>query len=133
VNGLAGQILDKLDRTTAVEKSLNRLFPGTKDWGFQMSSDAEFLQAAYGPRGSTVPALPRNPGQLKDVRKELWLHSSAKEAQDLVKLSKNPLAKELIHRYVEATLPEMAALADNRSIDSVGPWLVISIGAPKAK
>jgi hypothetical protein len=41
--------------------------------------------------------------------------------------------KSLIHRYLETILPELAALAENRSLDSVGPSLVISIGAPKAK
>jgi hypothetical protein len=132
VDELAEQIITKLDRTNPVEKSLNRLFPETRDWVFQMSTDPIFIQAAFGPRGSKVPVLPENPGRLKDVRLELWLHSTATEAQDLVKLSKLPLAKKLIHKYFETVLPELAALAENRSIDSVGPWLVISIGAPKA-
>jgi hypothetical protein len=79
-----------------------------------------------------APVLPENPGRLKDVRLELWLHSTATEAQDLVKLSKLPLAKALVHKYLATILPELAALAENRSLDSVGPWLVISIGAPKA-
>jgi hypothetical protein len=133
VDGLAKEIIERLDRTTPVEKSLNRLFPQTRDWVFQMSADSQFMQAAFGPRGSTVPVLPANPGRLKDVRLELWLHSTATEAQDLVKLSKQPLAKRLVHKYLETILPELAALAENRSLDSVGPWLVISIGAPKAK
>jgi hypothetical protein len=80
-----------------------------------------------------VPVLPENPGRLKDVRLELWLHSTTTEAQDLVKLSKQPLAKSLIHKYHETILPELSALAENRSLDAIGPWLVISIGAPKAK
>jgi hypothetical protein len=133
VDGLAKEIVERLDRTTPVEKSMNRLFPQTRDWVFQMSADSRFMQAAFGPRGSTVPVLPENPGRLKDVRLELWLHSTAKEAQDLVKLSKQPLAKALVHKYLATILPELAALAENRSLDSVGPWLVISIGAPKAK
>jgi hypothetical protein len=132
VDEVAEQIVTKLDRTTPVEQSLNRVFPQTKDWVFQMSTESQFLQAAYGPRGSKVPLLPVNPGRLKDVRLELWLHSSAKEAQDLVKLSKEPLAKALIQKYLETVLPELAALSKTRSLDSVGPWLVISIGAPKA-
>jgi hypothetical protein len=133
VNGLADEIVAKLNQTTPVEKSLNRLFPETKDWVFQLSSDSKFMQAAYGPRDATVPSLPENPGRLKAVRMELWLHSTATEAQDLVKLSKQPLAKTLVHKYLETMLPELAALAENRSIDAVGPWLVISVGAPKAK
>ena len=132
VDEVAEQIVTKLDRTTPVEKSLNRVFPQTKDWVFQMSTDPRFIQAAYGPRGSKVPYLPENPGRLKDVRLELWLHSTDTEAGDLVKLSKEPLAKGLMHKYLETVLPELAALAENRSLDSVGPWLVISIGAPKA-
>jgi hypothetical protein len=133
VEGLAEEIVTKLDRTTPVEKSLTRLFPETKDWVFQMSTDPRFMQAAFGPRGSKVPVLPENPGHLKDVRLEMWLHSTAKEAQDLAKLSKQPLAKTLIHKYVETILPELAALTEDRSVDSVGPWLVISVGAPKGK
>jgi hypothetical protein len=132
VNELADEIVTKLNRTTPVEKSLNRLFPETRDWVFQLSTDSKFMQAAYGPPGSTVPSLPENPGQLQDVRIQLWLHTTATEAQDLVKLSKEPLAKILIQKYLETVVPELAALSENRSLDSLGPWLVISIGGPKA-
>jgi hypothetical protein len=90
-----------------------------------MSTDPVFMQAAFGPRNATVPVLPENPVHLQDVRLELWLHSTTTEAQDLVKLSKVPLAKATV-------FPELAAFSDNRSLDAVGPWLVISIGAPKA-
>jgi hypothetical protein len=133
VDELSEDIVAKLNRTTPVEKSLNRLFPETKDWVFQMSSDARFLQATYGPRGGAVPVLPENPGRLKDVRIELWMHTTTKEAQDLAKLSKQPLAKNLINRYLETVVPELAALTENRSVDAVDGWLVISVGAPKAK
>src|SRR6516165_164664 len=96
VDGLAAEIVAKLDRATPVEKSLNRLFPETREWVFQMSANAEFIQAAYGPRGAPGPVLPENPARLKDVRLELWLHSTTTEAKDLAKLSKEPLAKKLI-------------------------------------
>jgi hypothetical protein len=133
VDDLAEKIITRLDQTTPVEKSMNRLFPETRDWVFQMSTHSQFIQAAFGPRGSTVPVLPDNPGRLKDVRLELWLHSSTTEAQDLAKLSRQPLARALVRKYVETILPELAGLAENRSLDAVGPWLVISIGAPRAK
>jgi hypothetical protein len=133
VDDLAGKIVTKLDNSNPVEKSLNRLFPETRDWVFQMSTDSKFIHAAFGPRHAKVPDLPENPARLKDVRVELWLHSNATEAKDLAKLSKEPLAKALVDKYVETTLPELAALAENKSVDAVGPWLVISIGAPKSK
>jgi hypothetical protein len=133
VDGLATEIVARLDRTNPIEKSLNRVFPQTRDWVFQMSTDAVFMQAAFGPRNAKVPVLPQNPAQLKDVRLELWLHSTATEAQDLVKLTKNPLAKALVQKYIEVEFPELAAFSENRSVDAVGPWLVLSIGAPKAK
>ena len=132
VDKLGQDIVTKLNRTTPVEQSLHRLFPETKDWGFQMSSDAQFLQAAYGPEGAVAPVLPENPGRHKDVRLELWVKSTTKEVQALAKLSKQPLAKALVSKYLETILPELASLTDNRSVDSVGQWLVISIGAPKA-
>jgi hypothetical protein len=133
VDGLAQKIIAKLNRETPVEKSMNRLFPQTRDWEFQMSSDAKTMQAAFGPRDSKVPTLPENPAHLQDVRMELWLHSTATEAQDLVKISKVPLAKALVDKYLETELPELAALGENRTLDAVGPWLVISVGGPKAK
>jgi hypothetical protein len=133
VDELAGEIVARLDRTNPVEKSLNRLFPETRDWVFHLSTDPVFIQAAFGPREATVPVLPENPAQLKDVRLELWMRSTTTEAQDLVQLSKQPLAKALVHKYLETVFPELAALSENRSLDAVGPWLVISIGAPKAK
>jgi hypothetical protein len=130
---LAAEIVERLDRTNPIEKSLNRLYPETRDWIFHMSSGPVFIQAAFGPRNAQVPVLPENPANLKDIRLELWLRSTATEAQDLVKLSKEPLAKALLQKYIEKVFPELAALSENRSIDAVGPWLVISIGAPKAK
>ncbi len=133
VDGLATEIVARLDRTNPIEKSLNRLYPETRDWIFHMSADPVFIQAAFGPRDAKVPVLPENPARLKDVRMELWLHSTAKEAQDLVKISKIPLAKALVNKYLETELPELAALSETRSLDAVGPWLVISIGAPEGK
>ncbi len=133
VDNLAGRIVTRLNTIfTAVEKSLHRVLPESRDYEFQMSEDGRFLQAAYGPQGAPVPVLPENPGRLKDVRLELWLQSTTKEAQTLAKLSKQPLARNLVNKYLESILPELAALSENRSVDSVGSWLVISIGAPKA-
>jgi hypothetical protein len=133
VDDLGQKIVEKLNRTTPVEKSLNRLFPETKDWVFQMSSDSEFLQAAYGPKGSTVPKLPDHPLRPRDVRMEMWVRSTTTEAQDLEKISKLPLAKALVDKYIETQLPELAALGENRSLDAVGSWLVISVGGSKPK
>ena len=133
VDGLGDKIVTKLNQTTPIEKSLNRLFPDASDWVFQLSTDSEFIQAAYGPRVSEVPVLPKNPGQLKDVRVELWLRSTTKEAQALEALTKRPLAKELVKKYIEATLPELAALSKERTVTAVGPWLVLSIGAPETE
>jgi hypothetical protein len=133
VDELAGEIISDLNRATPVEESMNRLFPETGDWGFRLSADAEFIQAAYGPRDSVVPTLPENPRRLKDVRLELWLHPTTKGAQALEQLSKQPLARQLVQTYLEATLPELAALTEERSVEAVGPWIVISIGAPRAK
>jgi hypothetical protein len=133
VDELAEEIVAKLDRTTPVEKSMNRLYPETRDWVFQMSADSRFIQAAYGPRGATVPVLPENPAQLKDTRLELWVHTTAKEAQALAKLTKEPLARQLVQAYLKTSFPELAAMTENRSVVSVGPWLVICVGAPETK
>jgi hypothetical protein len=131
VDELGEKVITRLNKTTAVEVSLNRLYPETRDWIFHLSTDSQFIQAAYGPRGSAAPRLPANPSQIKDVRLELWLHTTTKEAQALAKLTKNPLAKQLVQRYLEATLPELAALTEERAVTAVGDWLVLSIGAPK--
>ena len=74
-----------------------------------------------------MPVLPENPGRPKDTRLELWLRSTTKEAEALDKLTKRPLAKQLIQRYLEATLPELAALTEERSVTAVGQWVVIGI------
>jgi hypothetical protein len=47
-------------------------------------------------------------------------------------MSKQPLARQLVQRYLESTLPELAGLAEERSVDAVDSWVVIRIGAPKA-
>jgi hypothetical protein len=133
VDGLADEIVERINRDAPVQKSLNRLFPDTPDWVFQMSSDPRYLQAAFGPAGSPVPALPPNPTIIKDVRLELWLRSTTKEAQALADLSKKPLARLLVREYIESVLPELAALTDEITVDGVGSWLVITIGPPKAE
>jgi len=133
VNGLSEKIIAKLNRTTRVEESLNRLFPETQGWEFQLSTDPSFVQAAYGPPGSEAPVMPDNPGRLPDTRMEIWLRATTKGGEALEKLSKQPLAKPLIQRYIEATLPELAALTEERTVTFVAPWVVICIGKPKAE
>jgi hypothetical protein len=131
VNQLGGQIIDKLNGATRVEESLNRLFPETKEFGIQLSADGKFIQASYGPKGRAPVALPKHPKPPENTRMEIWLHSSNKGAEALAKISKSPLAKELLRAYMEATLPELAALTEDRSVAAVGPWIVITIGPPK--
>jgi len=133
VDEFADETISRLNRTTRVEASLNRLFPETRGWEFQLSTDPGFIQAAYGPPDSEVPVLPENPGRLENTRLELWVRSTTKGAEAMEKLSKQPLAKQLIQRYLEATLPELAALTEERSVTAIGPWVVICVGAPKTE
>jgi hypothetical protein len=128
---LGDEIAARLNRSTAVERSLARLYPETADWGFQLSTSPLAIQAAYGPRDSAVPVLPDNPGRPADTRLEFWLRTTTKEAEALEQLTKRPLAKQLVQRYLEATLPELAAVTEERTVTSVGQWVVISVGAPR--
>jgi hypothetical protein len=133
---LAQEVVSRLNRDTRVERLLNQFFPETGDWRILMSSDSQFLQAAYGPGRSTVPILPEHPQRRQDVRLEIWLPSTSEEAQTLEKLSRLPLSKKLTQEYLAAILPELAGLStvvDNVSVDAVGSWVVMSIGAPKAE
>ena len=77
--------------------------------------------------------MPDNPGRLENTRLEVWLRATTKGGEALEKLSKQPLAKPLIQRYLGATLPELAAMTDERSVTFVDPWVVICIGKPKAE
>lgn len=130
VEETADEIITKLNEKTPIEASINRLFPETEDWVFQMSSDKDFMQAAYGEPNAPIPVLPEVAAELEEVRLEVWLRSSDEEAKALADLSKQPLAKQLIQAYLVATLPELAALAEQRTIDAVGEWVVIRIGKP---
>ena len=121
----------QLNETTPVEETVNRLFPETREWEFQMSSDDQFLQAAYGAPGAVIPGIPEFPSNMKEVRLEAWLRSTTEEAKLLAEMSKRPLAKQLVQRYLETTLPELAALADERSVDAVDSWVVIRVGTSK--
>jgi hypothetical protein len=130
VEDTADKIITRLNQETPVEESVNRLFPETQDWEFQMSSDDQFLQAMYGAPGAPIPSLPDVPTEMEDIRLEAWLRSTAEEAKLLAEMSKRPLARQLVQRYLESTLPELAALAEERSVDAVDSWVVIRIGAP---
>jgi hypothetical protein len=103
------------------------------NWIFQVSSDANFIQAVYGPPDAKVPSLPAHPQPLANVDVEVWLRSSGKEAKFLENLSKQPLAHQLLQAYLEATLPKLAVLAEERSVVAAGSWIVISVGSRKAK
>jgi hypothetical protein len=130
VEDLADRIVAKLNEKTPIEESVNRLFPQTKDWIFHMSADDQFIQAAYGPPTAQVPELPELEDPLEDVRIEAWLHTTGEEARLLSEISKQPLARQLVQKYLERTLPRLAALAEKRTVTAVGEWIVISIGAP---
>jgi hypothetical protein len=155
VDGLAGEVIPVLNRPAPVEDLLKRAFPETRDGIFHLSADSRFIQVAYGPRGSAVPALPRNTGRPRNARVEVWLRSSTREAQTLARLSRGPLARQVLRRYVEATieqfdaewlrsrpsldhpliqkylevaLPQLTALTREPSVDAIGSWVVISFG-----
>jgi hypothetical protein len=132
VNELGREIVGKLNQSTRIEESLDRLFPEAKGWVFQITTGPDFIQSAYGPPGSPAPVLPPNPNRSDKVRLEVWLHSTSKHAAPLAKLANQPLAKQLVQAYLKATVPELAALSGDQSVAAVGPWLVISIGPPKA-
>lgn len=130
VEDLADRIIAKLNEKTPIEESVNRLFPETKDWIFHMSADDEFILAAYGPPGAPLPTLPELSDRPADVRMEAWLHTTGEEAKLLSDLSKQPLARQLVQKYLESTLPRLAALAEKRTVIGVNEWIVISIGEP---
>lgn len=133
VEQTAEKIIETLNKKTPVEESINRLFPRTKDWVFQMSSDDKFLQAAFGPPDAPDCSLPDAPAAMEDVWLEAWLRSTGKEAKLLADLSKRPLAKQLVQLQLEAALPELAALAEERTVDAVGSWVLIRIGSSGSK
>jgi len=43
------------------------------------------------------------------------------------------LARQLVQKYLESTLPRLAALAEERSVTAIGDWVVISVGSPAAQ
>jgi hypothetical protein len=133
VEEMADQIIARLNKKTPVQESVNRLFSEPNRWIFQMSSDAMYIQAAYGPVEAVVPVLPDAPTRMDDVHLEAWLRSTSEEAELLESLSKRPLAKQLVERYLESTLPELAALGEERSVDAVDQWVVIRVGARQEK
>ena len=133
VEGMADRIITRLNEKTPVEESVTRLFPETKDWIFHMSSDDEFIQAAFGPPDVEVPTLPDVRNRRENVRLEVWLRSTNNEAKLLGDLSKKPLARQLVQTYLELTLPKLAALAQEPSVTAMGSWIVIRVGAPKAE
>ena len=129
IEGIADEIIAKLNERTPVEESVNRLFPETRDWIFHLSSSATHIQAAYGPADAEIPRLPDFPAEMPKLRLEAWLRSTGQEARFLANLSKNPLAEQLVQRYLESTLPELAAVAGQHSVDAVDRWVVIRVGA----
>ncbi len=133
VDETVDKITARLNEKLPVEESVNRLFPKTANWVFQMSAHAGFLQAAYGPPDAKLPILPNNPKPLANAHAEVWLRTTSKEAKFLAKVSEQPLAHQLVQTYLESTLPRLAALAEEHTLVAIGPWIVISVGPGKAK
>jgi hypothetical protein len=133
VDETVDKICARLNERLPVEDSINRLYPETVNWNFHVSQDATFLQATYGPPGARVPVIPPHPQPLANVDVEVWLHSSGKEAKFLENMSKQPLAQQLLKAYLEATLPKLAALAEEQAVTAAGPWVIISVGSKKVK
>jgi hypothetical protein len=127
VDETADKIIGVLNRATPVEASLNRVYPKTKDWVFRVSTTSTYVQAAYGPRDSKVPDLPAGPKRAESAWLEFWLRSTSDEARLLTDLGKSPLARELLRKYLEATFPELAAVAADWSVSTVDSWVVIGI------
>jgi hypothetical protein len=133
VNDTAEEIIRKLNQTTPIEQSMHRIFPKTRDWVFVVSASESHLQAGFGPPGSPMPKLPQSDKIPSDSRMEMWLRTVGKEAKFLEDLAQRPLARALLKKYLEETLPELAALTDDISVVALGPWVVIVLGEEKER
>ena len=104
---------------TIAESALSR------DQGLGFSDCPRIPNSSRRPMGHgvlEVPVLPENPGQLKDVRLELWVRSTTKEAQALAKLTKQPLAKQLVQQIPRSD-PSRAGRLDGKAVRRLG-WSV---------
>lgn len=128
VENKAHEIIAILNKRSPVEASVNRILPETRNWVFQVSATRDYIQAAYGPPASAVPDFAQPAVTVNDLRVEAWLQSTGEEARALAELANSPLAKQLIDRYLEATLPELARLGNERVVTAEGKWVHIQIG-----
>jgi hypothetical protein len=131
VDNLAARIIERLNRTTPLEQSVARVYPETKDWIYRLSATGEYIQGAVGPPDAVVPTLPDSPNLPKDLRVELWLRTTQKEAKFLEALGRLKLAGPLLREYLKQNLPEIGRLNAELSVTAVGTWLVIGIGELK--
>ena len=128
VDGVSDTVVGVLNRTAPIEASFHRVYPKTTDWVFRVSTTPGYIRAAYGPPGAAAPTLPANPARVAgDVWVELWLRSTSEEARLLRDLSRTPLARALLRKYLEATVPELAAVAADWSVAAADSWVVVSI------
>ena len=124
----AEKAITLLNQRSPVEDTIHRIFPETESWAIQLSGQPDFIQVSYGPTEAPQPELADIDDAVDVPHVEIWLKSTAEEAQALARLSNLPLANELIEKYLETNMPELFELGDQRAVTAVESWIRIQVG-----
>jgi hypothetical protein len=123
--------LRDLNEASPLEKSMNALFPQTKDWIYYPLTTPTHLIVGAGPPGRRLPVLPTT--ERTNAQVELWIRNKP-ETEGMIAVLK--LWQFANKKLEDALPPELAKRLDlGKGVQSltVGEWFVIQIGRGSLK
>jgi hypothetical protein len=118
--------LDDLNQVSPLEKTVNTLFPETKDWIYYPRTTPTHLLIGIGPPQRGIPELPIT--EKNDAPIEVWIRSKP-ETQGMIfvlKLWKD--ANKSLEEMLPARLGKSLPLGEGFKTLTVKGWFVIQIG-----
>ena len=116
------ELLGKLDELSVFDETIEKYFPETRDFEYQLATTDREILVAVGPTTAEFPDLPEPKADV-----ELWIKTRPIEAAFIQLVADWEIAHDLLREYVPEE--EARAIADDISVESGDGWTVIRVGA----
>ncbi|HYV39555.1 MAG TPA: hypothetical protein VE988_27960, partial [Gemmataceae bacterium] len=126
----ADKLLGQLNQVSPLEKTVQTLFPETRDWIYYLSTTPTHLIVGAGPRGRRVPELPVTENTNAPI--EMWMRTKGETAAMVTVLK---LWKDA-GKQLQSLLPEPIGKSikeDSFRTATVKDWFVIQLGVDRSK
>ena len=126
-NEEADRIVSILNEAHPIEEAVLEAFPEQRNWTTRLSTTPRYVQAVYGPKGSTNPILPDEeiPDSISGML--LWLQLSVEEARFVKLLADTKVVHNLLKEELSEDDRELREVIDEIRVEAIDDWVLLHI------